>query len=608
MCVKRYYKRVKQIKDLLLGWVTAKDECGNDVTKKGDLYDEADSCDKPLCSVTFNIEKGSDYTYITPITDVENVAYTIINSNLYKEVNSSRYYISNSYLRTLDEGTYSMLKAVYMCGNEKVLDVASIKVTREEYPIAKVFSVSPTSFNFNNQKQDGNVIMVNSSSSTETIGFDTYVSVNWIRITEETQNHIKFTVLENDDYNDRRGVITLIQRGTNLKETVAVEQKGIGSHLFYSDITEVNAHINSAYYTIRVTSKVNGNVVPFRVKSSEGNFYSTRILPNNSALVIEMTDNRTLNIREGYVILEQTDYPSNTLRIDIRQDAYVPKTYVLTLSPNEFNISSDSTTLEVDIVSTIDGEDASFRISSTEEWFMPIIRTKHISIKVVKNTTSSQRVGTLTITQIDSDSKDTPMSAVITITQDAEVVPPQPTEEVLYNVNVTLGNETSNHLYSPLSFTLYGLKDNIGNQLTPTSIDDMYFTDACSKQGVDYKLIATFDDSYRQLPPYTFEEKSISKNDDSYDYVALVMSTNQTYALGISGRINELDSPRWQNWRSEGSVSHHELWFIIPTNGIYDREFDVTVNDANGVSTMNLEDEEDETTTNNDEITFIKLD
>lgn len=116
-----------------------------------------------------------------------------------------------------------------------------------------------------------------------------------------------------------------------------------------------------------------------------------------SASANEITSNRT-----GTVTITQNE-SNKTVTISLSQDAaYVADTYVFTIAPNTYAASYGITTFIPRTVSTKNGSNIGYSLTSGGTDWVVVSTTGRITVKILENTTSSTRSTTLVFTQNES--------------------------------------------------------------------------------------------------------------------------------------------------------------------------------------------------------------
>lgn len=151
----------------------------------------------------------------------------------------------------------------------------------------------------------------------------------------------------------------------------------------------------TAAANIPVISTKNGSSQSWSV-SSKPSWITTST--TSSKVTISASDNSG-SARSGTIVLTQSG-SNKTLRINVSQAAYVADTYVFTMTPNTYDASYSNTTFIPRTVSTKNGSNIGYSLTSGgTDWVVVSTTGK---IEILENTTSSTRSTTLVFTQNES--------------------------------------------------------------------------------------------------------------------------------------------------------------------------------------------------------------
>lgn len=154
---------------------------------------------------------------------------------------------------------------------------------------------------------------------------------------------------------------------------------------------------NGTATNIPVISTKNGSSQSWSV-SSKPSWITTST--TSSKVTISASDNSG-SARSGTIVLTQSG-SNKTLRINVSQAAYVADTYVFTITPNTYDASYSSTSFIPRTVSTKNGSNIGYSLTSGGTDWVVVSTTGKITVEVLKNTTSSTRSTTLVFTQNES--------------------------------------------------------------------------------------------------------------------------------------------------------------------------------------------------------------
>ena len=266
---------------------------------------------------------------------------------------------------------------------------------------------------------------VSSSGGTSTITASAKRTVYWESgdVTEETGNPTLSTNLgslssssspstltlgENTSTSSRTATIRATHGGKSA--TCTVTQSGAtpsaDNYVFTWDdgsTSNVSANFpwdfstNGTAANILVVSTKNGSSQSWSV-SSKPSWITTST--TSSKVTISASDNSG-SARSGEVVLTQSG-SGKTLTINVSQDAYVADTYVFTITPNTHDVSYSNTTLILRTVSTKNGSNIGYSLTSGGTDWVVVSTTGKTTIEILKNTTSSTRSTTLVFTQNES--------------------------------------------------------------------------------------------------------------------------------------------------------------------------------------------------------------
>ena len=158
-----------------------------------------------------------------------------------------------------------------------------------------------------------------------------------------------------------------------------------------------NFSANGTAANIPVISTKNGSSQSWSV-SSKPSWITTST--TSSKVTISASDNSG-SARSGEVVLTQSG-SGKTLTVNVSQDAYVADTYVFTITPNTYDAPYSSASFIPRTVSTKNGSNIGYSLTSGGTDWVVVDTTGKITVKILKNTTSSTRSTTLVFTQNES--------------------------------------------------------------------------------------------------------------------------------------------------------------------------------------------------------------
>lgn len=279
-----------------------------------------------------------------------------------------------------------------------------------EPTIEYVFTISPWQVN------------VGASGGTGDIGFTSYKLVDGNQISLgysidsstlpswATYSNGRFTISSNSSTSSRSANVYFTQSESGKRDYATISQSGYvppaDNYVFTwedgstSDVSASfpwNFSANGTAANIPVVSTKNGSSQSWSV-SSKPSWITTST--TSSKVTISVSDNSG-SARSGKVVLTQSG-SGNTLTINVSQDAYVADTYVFTIHPNTYDASYSNTSFIPRIVSTKNGSNIGYSLTSGSTDWVVVDTTRKITVEILKNTTSSTRSTTLVFTQNES--------------------------------------------------------------------------------------------------------------------------------------------------------------------------------------------------------------
>lgn len=279
-----------------------------------------------------------------------------------------------------------------------------------EPTIEYVFTISPWQVN------------VGASGGTGDIGFTSYKLVNGNKISLgysidsstlpswATYSNGRFTISSNSSTSSRSANVYFTQSESGKRDYATISQSGYvppaDNYVFTwegGSTSDVSASFpwdfstNGTATNIPVVSTKNGSSQSWSV-SSKPSWITTST--TSSKVTISASDNSG-SARSGSVVLTQED-SGKTLTINVSQDAYVADTYVFTITPNTYDASYSNTSLILRTVSTKNGSNIGYSLTSGGTDWVVVSTTGKITVEILKNTTSNTRSTTLVFTQNES--------------------------------------------------------------------------------------------------------------------------------------------------------------------------------------------------------------
>ena len=231
---------------------------------------------------------------------------------------------------------------------------------------------------------------------------------SWIT-TSTTSSKVTISASDNSG-SARSGEVVLTQSGSGNTLTINVSQDAKPAENVYvftwddGSTSNVSANFlwdfstNGTAANISVVSTKNGSSQSWSV-SSKPSWITTST--TSSKVTISASDNSG-SARSGEVVLTQSG-SGNTLTINVSQDAKpAENVYVFTITPNTYDASYSSTSFIPRTVSTKNGSNIGYSLTSGSTDWVVVDTTGKITVEILKNTTSSTRSTTLVFTQNES--------------------------------------------------------------------------------------------------------------------------------------------------------------------------------------------------------------
>ena len=295
---------------------------------------------------------------------------------------------------------------------------ASNQLVREEdiYLPAWTYSFSVSNWDKNVGESGGTTSSISISSSksrlgtTESVGWsiDSSTVPSWITWNSSSMT---FTVASNSSTSSRTANIYFEQDESGKRDYASVTQAEAtppaDTYVFTwegGSTSDVSASFpwdfsaNGTAANIPVVSTKNGSSQSWSM-SSKPSWITTST--TSSRVTISASDNSG-SARSGTIVLTQSG-SNKTLRINVTQAAKpAENVYVFTITPNTYDVPYSSASFIPRTVSTKNGSKIGYSLTSGEtDWVVVTIDSK-VTVKILKNTTSSTRSTTLVFTQNES--------------------------------------------------------------------------------------------------------------------------------------------------------------------------------------------------------------
>lgn len=272
------------------------------------------------------------------------------------------------------------------------------------------FSINPYKVNVGSSGGSGSVTI----SSYKTVGSSTYdvdysidssTLPSWASFNKSTST---FTIQSTTSTTGRTAKVYFDQDESGKRDYAELTQTGYtppaDNYVFTWDDGSTSSKSESFQATdavsaaITLVSTKNGSNHPWSV-SSKPSWITTST--TSSKVTISASDNSG-SARSGKVVLTQSG-SGNTLTVNVSQDAKpAENVYVFTITPNTYDASYSSTSFTPRTVSTKNGSNIGYSLTSGGTDWVVVSTTGKITVKILKNTTSNTRSTTLVFTQNES--------------------------------------------------------------------------------------------------------------------------------------------------------------------------------------------------------------
>lgn len=272
------------------------------------------------------------------------------------------------------------------------------------------FSVNPYKVSVGSSGGSGSVTI----TSHKTVGSSTYdvdysidssTLPSWASFNKSTST---FTIQSTTSTTGRTAKVYFDQDESGKRDYAEITQTGytppVDNYVFTWDDGSTSSKSESFQATdavsaaITLVSTKNGSNHPWSV-SSKPSWITTST--TSSKVTISASDNSG-SARSGKVVLTQSG-SGNTLTVNVSQGAK-PAEYVFTITPNTYDASYSNTSFIPRIVSTKNGSNIGYSLTSGgTDWVVVSTTGKiNVTVEILKNTTSSTRSTTLVFTQNES--------------------------------------------------------------------------------------------------------------------------------------------------------------------------------------------------------------
>lgn len=203
-----------------------------------------------------------------------------------------------------------------------------------------------------------------------------------------------------------KGYVTKTQTINSLTEdttvTISLEAKPDVYTFSAQPLNNTIGASGGAISAVVVSLKNNENI-DYSYRKIDADNIINNITKNGNNLLITVKENTTTSVKNASIELTQSG-SSDTLIILINQSAGsdIPSTptdtFVFTCNKNSINVNSDTTTTEINVVSTKNGTNIGYSANSNANW---VSLTNNI-INIQANTSENNRTAIITLTQNES--------------------------------------------------------------------------------------------------------------------------------------------------------------------------------------------------------------
>lgn len=272
------------------------------------------------------------------------------------------------------------------------------------------FSVNPYKVRVGSSGGTGSVTI----TSHKTVGSSTYdvdysidssTLPSWASFNKSTST---FTIQSTTSTTGRTANVYFDQDESGKRDYAELTQTGYTPPADTYVFTWHNGSTSNKSESFQATGAVSGAITLVSTKNGSNHPWSTTSHPSWITIVAEtativtiQASSNTGSARSGSVVLTQED-SGKTLTINVSQDAYVADTYVFTITPNTYDASYSNTTFIPRTVSTKNGSNIGYSLTSGGTDWVVVSTTGKITVEILKNTTSNTRSTTLVFTQNES--------------------------------------------------------------------------------------------------------------------------------------------------------------------------------------------------------------
>lgn len=273
------------------------------------------------------------------------------------------------------------------------------------------FFINPYKVNVGSSGGSGSVTI----SSYKTVGSSTYdvdysidssTLPSWASFNKSTST---FTIQSTTSTTGRTAKVYFDQDESGKRDYAELTQTGYTPPADNYVFTWHDGSTSSKSESFQATGAVSSAITLVSTKNGSNHPWSTTSHPSWITIVAEtativtiQASSNTGSARSGSVVLTQED-SGKTLTINVSQDAKpAENVYVFTITPNTYDVSYSSTSFIPRTVSTKNGSNIGYSLTSGSTDWVVVDTTGKITVEILKNTTSSTRSTTLVFTQNES--------------------------------------------------------------------------------------------------------------------------------------------------------------------------------------------------------------
>ena len=306
-----------------------------------------------------------------------------------------------------NEGTSNRTGTVTITQNESN-KTATINVSQDAYVAdTYVFTITPNTYDalYDSYTFIPRTVSTKNGSN---IGYSlTSGGTDWVVVS--TTGKITVEILKNTTSNTRSTTLVFTQNESGKTQSIKITQSGY-TPTYTFNVTPTNLSVTAAetnetlivnsYKTV-LKSDGSKTTESLKYEFSSNNSWVAAARTTTNAKYITVAENKTTTQRTAKITLTQAESGAQAF-VNVIQDAYVADTYVFTITPNTYDALYDSYTFIPRTVSTKNGSNIGYSLTSGGTDWVVVSTTGKITVEILKNTTSNTRSTTLVFTQNES--------------------------------------------------------------------------------------------------------------------------------------------------------------------------------------------------------------